>query len=194
MAFQERFYRTLVVSSSEKFNGILVSLLSAARCEPIIYADSITAAKRNTLEHPFDFIIINAPLRDEIGAKFAIDASSGKSTVCLLFVPSELFADTRSRVTPYGVFTLPKPTSAVVLTHGLSFLVSARERLRGLEKKALSIEEKMEEIRLVNRAKWILIDRLKMTEADAHRYVEKQAMDRCVTKGEVARDILQTYA
>ena len=48
----------------------------------------------------------------------------------------------------------------------------------------------MEEIRLVNRAKWLLIEQLKMTEAEAHRHIEKQAMDRCVTRRAVAEDIL----
>ena len=52
----------------------------------------------------------------------------------------------------------------------------------------------MEEIRLVNRAKWLLIGELKMDEPSAHRYIEKQAMDRCVSKGEVARGILRTYS
>jgi response regulator NasT len=32
-----------------------------------------------------------------------------------------------------------------------------------------------------------------MTESDAHRYIEKQAMDRCVTRREIAENILQTY-
>ena len=55
-----------------------------------------------------------------------------------------------------------------------------------METKNLSVEEKMEEIRLVNRAKWILIEQLKMNEPDAHRHIEKQAMDRCVSKKEIA--------
>ena len=74
-----------------------------------------------------------------------------------------------------------------------AWLISARERIRKTEKKTLSIEEKMEEIRLVNRAKWLLIDELKMTEPDAHRYIEKQAMDRCVPKQQVAQEIIKTY-
>ena len=76
----------------------------------------------------------------------------------------------------------------------LSWMSSARERLRKFEKKTLSIEEKMEEIRLVNRAKWLLISELKMDEPDAHRYIEKQAMDRCVTRREVAEEIIKTYS
>ena len=62
-----------------------------------------------------------------------------------------------------------------------------------MEQKTASIEEKMEEIRIVNRAKWLLIEQLKMTEKEAHRYIEKQAMDRCVTRRIVAEKILATY-
>ena len=73
-------------------------------------------------------------------------------------------------------------------------MASARERLRVMERSAATVEEKMEEIRLVNRAKWLLIECLSMSEAEAHRYIEKQAMDRCVTRREIARGIIQTYA
>ena len=62
-----------------------------------------------------------------------------------------------------------------------------------MEKKSVSLQDKMDEIKLVNRAKWILITHLDMTENVAHRYIEKQAMDRCVTRRSVAEDILRTY-
>ena len=62
------------------------------------------------------------------------------------------------------------------------------------EKKTLSIEEKMEEIRIVNRAKWLLISELKLDEPEAHRYIEKQAMDRCVSKRVVAEEVIKTYS
>ena len=93
----------------------------------------------------------------------------------------------------HGVFTLPKQTSKPTLLTAINWMSSARERLRKTEKKTLSIEEKMEEIRIVNRAKWILIRELKLDEPEAHRYIEKQAMDRCVSKREVAEKIIKTY-
>ncbi|MBP5313669.1 MAG: ANTAR domain-containing protein, partial [Eggerthellaceae bacterium] len=68
-----------------------------------------------------------------------------------------------------------------------------KERLRTLEKKTMSVEEKMEEIRIINRAKWLLISELKMDEPQAHRYIEKQAMNRCISKKEVAEEIVKTY-
>ena len=72
--------------------------------------------------------------------------------------------------------------------------VKCKGTLEKVRKKALSIEEKMEEIRIVNRAKWLLIGELKMDEQGAHRYIEKQAMDRCISKRIVAEEIIKTYA
>ena len=68
-----------------------------------------------------------------------------------------------------------------------------RERMRRAEEKQASVEEKIEEIRLVNHAKWLLIQCLSMTEAEAHRYIEKQAMDTRQSKRMVAENIIRTY-
>lgn len=187
-------YRTLVVSSSEKFNENLRPLLQSGRCEPLTFTDSVASAKRILLEGQYDFVIVNSPLPDDTGLKFAIDVSSDRSTVCLVFIRAEQFEESRGRLVAHGVFALSKPTSSVAIAHGLDFMASMRERLKNMEKKTLSIEEKMEEIRLVNRAKWLLIDNLKMAEPDAHRYIEKQAMDLCIPRREVAREIINTYS
>ena len=45
----------------------------------------------------------------------------------------------------------------------------------------------------MNRAKWSLIECLKMTEEQAHRYIEKQAMDERLSKRAVAEAIIKTY-
>ena len=79
------------------------------------------------------------------------------------------------------------------MIHALNWMESAREHLRQFEKKSLSIEEKMAEIRLVNKAKWILISELSLNEPEAHRYIEKQAMDRCISKRTIAEEIIKTY-
>ena len=80
-----------------------------------------------------------------------------------------------------------------MIAQSVQMLCSTRERLRIMEKKNASVEEKIEEIRIVNRAKCLLIEQLKMTESEAHRYIEKQAMDRCVTRRVIAENIILTY-
>ena len=194
MSLKERVYSVLIVSAAESFNDALFALLPTSKYSPTHFVSNISAAKRALAERAFDFVIINSPLPDDIGTRFAIDTGSSKETVVLLMVRAELQAEIYDKVAEHGVFVLPKPTSKPIIITALSWLSSAREKLRKTEKKTLSIEEKMEEIRIVNRAKWILISELKMDEQGAHRYIEKQAMDRCVSKRVVAEEVIKTYS
>ncbi len=193
MSFRERVYSILIVSATDRFTSAFADLLPETRYYPVHTAASVSAAKRILAEKTFDFVIVNAPLPDDIGTRFAIDTCTSKQSAVLLLVKNEIHAGIHDKVVEYGVFTLPKPTSKPTLIHALNWMESARERLRQLEKKTLSIKEKMAEIRLVNKAKWILISELKMSEPDAHRYIEKQAMDRCITKQTIAEEIMKTY-
>ena len=194
MSLKERVYSVLIVSAAESFNDALSALLPNSKYSPTHFVSNISAAKRALAERAFDFVIINSPLPDDIGTRFAIDTGSSKETVVLLMVRAELQAEIYDKVAEHGVFVLPKPTSKPIIITALSWLSSAREKLRKTEKKTLSIEEKMEEIRIVNRAKWLLIGELKLDEPEAHRYIEKQAMDRCVSKRVVAEEIIKTYS
>lgn len=193
MSLKERVYSILIVSATDSFTSAFADLISEARYSPVDTVTSVSMAKRFLAEKTFDFVIINAPLPDDIGARFAIDTCTTKQSAVLLLVKNDIHADIHDKVAEYGVFTLPKPISKVTMTHALNWLESARERLRQSEKKSISIEDKMAEIRLVNKAKWLLISELHMSEPDAHRYVEKQAMDRCVSRRCIAEEIIKTY-
>ena len=190
---QERCYSVLAVSSSQKFNESIRGLLPESRYFPVTVMRDAASARRELLEQSYDLVIINAPLTDEFGTRLALDVCNRSGAGVLLMVKAEHYPDIEAKVTPHGVLTLSKPTSSQLFAQSVRMLCITRERLRGMEKKTATIEEKMEEIRLVNRAKWLLIEELKMTEQEAHRYIEKQAMDRCVTKRVVAEQILSTY-
>ena len=193
MNLQEQVYSVLIVSAADTFNASMQAFLPDSKFSPIHYETSISAAKRMLLEKSFDFVIINSPLPDDNGTRFSIDTCGSKTTVVLLMVRSELYAETYDKVAEYGVYVLSKPTSKPIVSQAIDWMAATRERLKKMEKKTMSIEDKMQEIRLVNQAKWILIDQLKMTEADAHHYIEKQAMDHCVSKQEIAETIIKTY-
>lgn len=193
MSLRERIYSVLVVSSAEKLNTAFSSLLPESRYSPVRFARSISAARRDVNETSYDFIIINSPLPDDPGIRFAIDRASSKDAVILLLVRADLHDEIYDKVFEHGIFTLPKPFSSASFTLALSWMASFRERLRRLEEKTLTIEEKMEEIRLVNRAKWLLISELKMEEPQAHHYIEKQAMDRAMTRKKIAEEIIRIY-
>ncbi|MCI5569481.1 MAG: ANTAR domain-containing protein [Lachnospiraceae bacterium] len=193
MVFNDRTYSVLIVSSSEKFATTLSGLLPGAFYYPIKTVSNIASAKRMTLEKKFDIVLINSPLPDDFGSSFAIDISATKNTVCMVFVKSELEQEMSGKLNERGVYTIIKPNSPQNIMQAMNYLATTRERLRVLESKSLSLEEKMEEIKLVNRAKWLLIEHLKMTENDAHHYLEKQAMNRGCSRRDVAEVIINTY-
>ncbi len=193
MELRQTVSAVLVVSSSEKFNTALLPFLPAARYAPVVCVGSVCAARQMLTERSFDMVLINAPLPDAFGARFALDVSTDSDAGVLLFVRSEQYTEVQCKVEGQGIFVLSKPTGPQLLSQTLALLSAARERFRRVQQQAETLSEKMEEMRLCNRAKWLLVDRLKMTEPDAHRYIEKTAMDRCVTRRSVAESIIKTY-
>ncbi len=193
MIDEERIYSVLVVSSSEKFYKTIKDLLPESRYYPVALSHDVASAKRTLLDRSYDIVIINTPLPDDFGVRLGIDICKESGSGVLLFVKAEHYNDVAVKSAPFGVMVISKPTSPLIIEQSLFLVASTRERLRKLEKKTQTIEEKMEEIRIVNRAKWVLIEQLQMTETDAHRYIEKQAMDRCVTRRTIAEEIIGTY-
>lgn len=193
MVFCTNAYSVLVVSATEKFQETMSLLLPSSDYYPVRYACSIAAARRAYLEQSYDFVIINAPLPDDIGIRFATQVSAGNGTVALMLMKGDVLESNQERMTGEGIFALQKPTSSQMISQALRWMAAARERLRMLESKSTSIEEKMEEIRLVNRAKWLLIEHLHMSESDAHRHIEKKAMDECTTRREISHRIIEHF-
>ncbi len=193
MPLEEHTYSVLLVSASETFNASMHPLFSESGFFSVQTVPNISAAKRECAARAYDFVIVNAPLPDDMGMRFAVDACSSGGCVALLLVRGELYAQVSEKVMFQGVFTLAKPLSKSAVRTALSWMAAARERMRKMEVKTVSIEEKMAEIRLVNRAKWALIDREKMSEPEAHRFIEKQAMDKCVPRRAIAEAILREY-
>lgn len=194
MSLKERCYSVLIVSCAENFNSSLPALLPENIFSPMTVVSNVASAKRAMLDREYDLVLINSPLPDDQGIKLAIDICCEKSSVAMVLVKRELYAQIYSKVVDYGVFTIAKPTSPQALIQALDWMCATRERLKKYQSTVKTVQQKMDEIRTVNRAKWLLIDILKMSEDDAHKYIEKQAMDRCKSKVEIAKNIIATYS
>ena len=65
--------------------------------------------------------------------------------------------------------------------------------LCSLAKENLKLHRRLDEIKAVNRAKLVLMQYLKFSESQAHKYIEKQSMDLRMTRYEIAMKIIKTY-
>lgn len=83
--------------------------------------------------------------------------------------------------------------TAADFTKYISPLYAMSIRLRSLKDRTEGLKKQLDDSKLVNRAKMLLISRLGMSEMQAHKYIEKTAMDSCISKKEVAVRIIKTY-
>ena len=185
-----RQHSVLIISSYEKFSDSVKRALSDGRYREIDVRKSAAAARRELMEKSYDVALINVPLGDEPGVDLAIDIATTYPTGVIITASSEISEDVAERVTDEGIIVIPKPATARVVKRGVRLLCALLDKLKRSEKKVLTLEEKMDEIRVVNRAKWKLIEEKKMSEDDAHKYIGKLAMDKCITRREAAEEIL----
>lgn len=185
-------YRVLIVSAVEKIYEYITEILPPGEFSPILRAGSAGEAKRMLVSDEADIVIINTPLPDEFGTELALDLSGGTAGV-LLLVKNDYFDQVCYRVEREGVLTVGKPSSRQTLYGAVKLAAAMSAKLAKMERKNKTLQEKMADIRTVNRAKWLLIENLNMTEKDAHYYIEKQAMDMRLSRHEVAENIIRTY-
>lgn len=185
-------YSVLVVSPAGRGADFLASVFDAPTFDPVVNASSAGEARRLLSSEQYDLIVVNSPLPDETGIDFCIDAAQGPSGV-MLFVKNDIYEIVSSQCTREGIFVIPKPNTQRNVAQSVTLLCAICERLRKYEKKTRTLREKMDSIRIVNRAKWLLIERLGMTEQDAHGYIEKEAMNRRRTSREIAEEIIRMY-
>ena len=183
----------LIVSSSEKGREFLTELLQGCGFTRPVYAGSGGEARRMLLDQVFDLVVINAPLQDEFGHDLALSLTQSTDSGILMLVKSDQADAVSARVEDYGVFVIPRPVGRQLFFQTVKLVNASRKRILGLRKENGRLQEKIEEMRLVDRAKCTLVQYLGFTEAQAHRYLEKQAMDMRMTRREVAEEILRTY-
>ena len=106
----ERTYSVIVVSASEKVNQALAECLSGPSFSPVRFVADIGSAKRALVERAYDFVIVNSPLPDDPGIRFAVDASEAEGTVVLFMARAELYEDVCERVGGRGGLVFQRPS------------------------------------------------------------------------------------
>lgn len=193
MVFNERSYRVLFLNKSPKFSKALRQSLGDEKTYVLDEQSSVNAAKRKLSEVEYDFIVIHFPLQEENCFEFSMEYSRKGSSVVSVFVPSEYYSNNYEKLCVNGMYGISLPTSSHGIVQAFDWMATTRERLRVTKEKTVSLEKKMQDIKKVNRAKWLLIANENMDEEAAHRFIEKKAMDRRVSKADIAEEIIERY-
>ena len=184
--------RVLLVASGEKSRIQWTRLLQEEGFRELGTASNGGEARRLLLSGGWDLTVINAPLSDEFGHQLAMDATEDDCGV-LLVVKSELWEEVNERVFPDGVLTLGRPFSQGTLSQAMGLLWASRAKLQRYQAENAKLRSKLEELRVVSRAKCLLVEYLHLNEEQAHKYIERISMEERKTRRAVAEEILQEY-
>ena len=182
-------HSVLLVSRDSK----IVSQISAFLVPPLFdltTTSDFNEARRLATERTFNIIIADSG--DGYDTDFAINISDSYSTI-LLLVPNEHFDEISYRVEGYGILTITKPFEPFYLYNMMKIAIAVQYKVQVLSSQTTKLKVKMEEIKQVNRAKMLLMQNMNMSEQEAHRYIEKEAMDRGMKRIAISEEIIKTY-
>ncbi|MCH5194756.1 MAG: ANTAR domain-containing protein [Oscillospiraceae bacterium] len=144
------------------------------------------------VQNSYDLVFVNTPLENEFGLDLAAAARKQGCGV-IISAASKLCRDISEKIGDMDIFVLPRPLNKQLLLQTFRFVLTAREKEQELLDKNVELEKRLQDTKLVDRAKCVLVEYLRISEQDAHRQIQKQAMDMRIPLVAAAREILKTY-
>lgn len=191
---QPRPYASLLlITASRDTAAHFAAFLPADRFAPELNVCAPREAPYVLGETVYDVVVIDGTVPDREGRKLAASAAENGLTGVLMLADESQFDNVSRFAQTSGFMVLRSPVDPSLLKQSLAMMATVSQRMHALADRAESLQVKMEEMRLVSRAKLLLVQRFKMTEKQAHRFIEKNAMDRCVTRRTIAEKIIRSY-
>lgn len=179
-------------AKTEELCKNIASALDEADCE-IEYAFTDETAESADMSR-FDAVIVSTPLRSEFGLNYVAETAKRTSACIIVLAKTDIADDVQNRIKFTGAFVLGRPFSKTALTQTLRIAMQAKDNIRRLEQEKSKLSKQLDDFKVIDRAKCCLIQYLNMTESQAHRHIQKLAMDSRRPQSEIAEDILTTYS
>ena len=185
--------RALIVSAGASSNEYISARLTELGYARPLIVPSAAEARRRMLESDFELIVVNAPLPDEFGHELCADAVEKTDAGVVFLAKAAVAEQLLTPLSEQGVLLVTKPFSNTFFLQAIHMAAASNHRLQRLRQENARLQDKISQIRLVSRAKCCLVEHAHLTEAEAHRRIEKLAMDTRRDRTEIAQEILDSY-
>jgi response regulator NasT len=136
-----------------------------------------------------DLMVMDIKMPDLDGLSAAEKIAELKLPVVLLTAFSQQELVTRAAEVGAMAF-LVKPFSPQDLLPAIEIALSRHAQLIALESEIQDLGQRLETRKLVERAKAVLSEKMKLTEPEAFRWIQKASMDRRLSMADVSRTVL----
>jgi len=152
-------------------------------------ADGEEAVKLASELEP-DLVVMDIKMPKLDGISAAERISELKIPVVLLTAFSQ--ADLVARAAEAGAMAyVTKPFKPSDLLPAIQIALSRHEELTSLEAEIADLNDRLETRKLMDRAKGLLQSKMKLSEPDAFRWIQKASMDRRLTMAQVAKAVIE---
>ena len=183
--------KALLVASQGAYK--LKQWLAGVQTGEIVAVQGAAEARRSTAGDVFALALINAPLMDETGLELAVDLAKSTTAAVVLLVKTELAPMISDTATESGVLLVTKPVIPQLFEQTVRVGLACRNRMLLYKSENERLQKKYEELKIIDRAKCLLIEHMRITEEEAHRVLEKEAMDTRLTRVRVAKLVLERF-
>ncbi len=180
----------VISSSSSAAETISAFLKEIFHCQVTIAESARNAREIISGCRSFELVLINSPLADEAGIELAEYASEITAASCVVLVKSENYEKISPRADRGDIILIAKPFSKQVLHQVIKAVNTAMRRSYALYEENVRLERRIDEIRLIDKAKFSLMQYRHMTEEEAHSYLEQYAMKNRKKKTVAASEII----
>ncbi len=137
-----------------------------------------------------DLVVMDIKMPKMDGISAAEKISELKIPVVLLTAFSQ--ADLVARAADAGAMAyVTKPFKPSDLLPAIQIALSRHEELTSLEAEIADLNDRLETRKLMDRAKGLLQSKMKLSEPDAFRWIQKASMDRRLTMAQVAKAVIE---
>ena len=182
--------RILIVSSSESGTKVLTDLLRSAGFENITASSSAADARRRSTIESYDLSIINMPLSDETGKELSFDIADKNVSGVITIVNNGHEQIIGSFGRKKGIYIVMKPLNRRMFLDAIIFVLTAQKQKLRLIKKNEELARALTDLKIITKAKFLLMEKNGMSEENAHHFIERSAMDQRLSKRYVAEAVI----
>lgn len=180
----------VISSSSSAADSLSAFIREYFHCQVTIAENARQAREIFSNTRAFDMVMVNSPLSDEAGIELAEYAVEVTGASCIVLIKSEHYEKVISRADRGEIILVAKPFSRQVLLQIIKAVNTALKRSYSLYEETVRLERKIDEIKLIDKAKFRLMQYRNMTEEEAHSYLEQYAMKNRKKKTAAASEII----
>ncbi|GAB1342716.1 ANTAR domain-containing response regulator [Gemmatimonas sp.] len=186
--------RVLVAEDNALERSTLVDLLGALGHMVVAEVESGTEAIEKAQQFTPDAVLLDMHMPGATGVQAAEGIASALPGTAVVLITGDLSLtlSTADVLRSTAVALLPKPTPPTTLDATLRMAVTRARELLAARREAAEAREQLENRKLIERAKGILMRRTGSSEQEAYRIMQRSSQDRSVRMVDIARAVIDS--